>query len=108
MAIVGALGPRPVLTRDQEQDIYHRVQQIKLEVEKLAKEKARQYKKGIGEWDKAELLNEASENFATRVHQEFDNTPHIKFVNILIGSLKIEFFSQKGLSGQISLIAPRK
>jgi uncharacterized protein Veg len=106
MAIVGEFSAKPISIRDQEEDIYHRIHEIKSEIEKLTIERIKT-KAIADEWEKTSLLNEAYASFVKKVHQEFNNSSHIDYSHILTKTLKLDFFSDHGLSGKLSQLMTR-
>lgn len=105
MAIISRFSPQSILDQDQAQDIYYKVLEIKSEIEESTVEKAKHSMNKSDEWEKTVLMNEAYENFANKVYREFNSSPHISYVDILIGSLKTDFYSFKGLRGRLNKIA---
>lgn len=102
--INGAHGATTTLTREQGDDLFYRIQELKKTSTENVKEKARNFNGIIDELELTSLLNQAYEDFATRVHQEYDKTPYADYANILIRSIKKDFFSNHGLNGEINQI----
>ena len=106
--INGTHGVTTILTREQGDDLLYRIEELKKTSAENVKEKARKFNGIIDEWELTSLLNQAYEDFALRVHQEYDRTPYEDYADILIRSFKKDFFSNRGLNGEITQIIRSK
>jgi len=97
-------GPISAISREQGDAIYDRVCELKNQAAETVKEKIRQLNKNVNTWELTALLTEGYQDFASKVHQEYDSTSHADIARMLISSNKIYFFSNQGLHQELSQI----
>ncbi len=105
-AISGSYGPVPGITLSREQEILllDQIQEIKKTTDENVKQIARQINRPIVQRELTNLLNQAYNDFALRVHRAYDHTPFAKEADMLIPCFKLDFFSNRGLNKEIRQI----
>lgn len=103
-AIGGNQGPAITLNREQEADLLYAIEGLKKITDENTKQIARQLKRPITQRELNDILNQAYQDFAQRVHQTYDRTKYAKDAEALISCFKLDFFSNKGLNKEIRQI----
>jgi len=96
------------ITREQGDEFYYRIMEIRDEIALEVKDKARQVEQVTDPfWDAGALINKAYKEFGTRVHQEFDGTIYEDLGKIFLATSEPYFFSSK-VHGKVEQILEKK
>ncbi len=97
------------ITREQGDECYYRIMEIRDEVALKVKEKARQVEQVIDPfWNSAPLVREAYREFGIQVHNEFDGTICEDLAKLFLSTSKLYFYSRSKLQGEVRQILEKK
>ena len=97
------------ITREQGDEFYSKIMEMRNKVALEVKEKARQVEQVSDPfWNSAPLVRGAYREFGIQVHNEFDGTICEDLAKLFLSTSKLYFYSRSKLQGEVRQILEEK